>query len=183
MTTKVLFSQLDVIQAQILVNRTTFRSHVRRWLVQLLQPADRVAGKFDQQEMSMLVIAYESIPWSSLENIDPRAANILADPECLSGAVSQRLAGALMQLVSEATDCRFNSVLEGFEGRTGHSVVGLARKVHALPAEEASALQVLLEGAREVGAAVPDWWHPVVMMRLLNHRDSDRLHLDPGSAD
>lgn len=156
---------LQSLTSEIQLLRTRQRHQCRQLLSAVWPWADAMAQKFKESEMLVLASTYQRLPWCDLCAIDAGAADAHCTVEEVQGAFSQVLASHLLYLAMVESDDAF------LPGEEGTDFAGdLAEKVRVLPAGEAVALQVILECARTVPAAVivyGAWWHPAMMLRLL----------------
>jgi hypothetical protein len=196
---KRLFVELYQISNEMMQLRDMARAAAFRHLRQLVAPARSVANRFNEFEMLVLLAAYDSLPTEQLRGIDVssverqscrlRASLDFNDSITFAAIVeshgkvsfSHCLACFLVIFVTGRAGTRLGSLIANQEGleppdKTIAALLETAEKVRSLDLEQALALQVLLEGARAVPAALDHydrWWHPDMLLRLLEQPEMD----------
>ncbi|MDI1250317.1 MAG: hypothetical protein PSV13_15750 [Lacunisphaera sp.] len=174
------YNNLQQISVELLICRSKHRECHHNLLRNVAASASTMAAKFSEDEMWLLLDVYARMPWRELQAIEVDAADPLCDEQTINGAFSQLLAVHIVNLVMVGSDARFVLPWAGQEGAMDRALE-LSDRVRTLPAGEAVALQVTLEAARLVPAgciSFGGWWHPPMMLRLLESPELDSPDLD-----
>ena len=155
--------------------RAEQRQQCHKLLREVWPWAVSMAQKFEEPEMRALLSVYQRLPWRDLVVIDVGAADVNSTIDDVRGAFSQILASQLIYLDMFCSDPDFRLPEE--QAQNGMDFAdALAAKTRVLPAEEAVALHIVLECARAVPTSIMCygmWWHPWMMLRLLESPELD----------
>lgn len=172
------YDRLCAVHGAILRQRQQCRTKCRHLIICVRSAAERVAARFDRGEMHLLLLSHNRLPWLNLVGVEVENASTNATAADNEGAYSQTLASALTDLAFDRPDEHLR-IGGAPRARTQAKLSRLAAKVRVLPADEAVALEVLLESARTVPLAVysyNNWYQPPMLLRLLESPQFDRPH-------